>query len=79
MSNKVIGTIFCMIAAILTGVRYIAAAIFMSNSPSWSAELFQTALKYIGPVPLIAAIAALVVGIGFLVFGLLQDGKKAAK
>ena len=79
MSNKAIGVIFCLIAAILTGARYVAAAIFMSSSPSWSAELFQSALRYIGPTLLIAAIAALVVGIGFLVFGLLQEKKKAAK
>lgn len=79
MNNKAVGTVFCLIAAILAGARYMAAAIFMSNTSSWSAELFRDSLSYVGPTLLIAAIAALVVGIGFLVCGLLKDGKKADK
>ena len=79
MNNKAVGTVFCLIAAILAGARYMAAAIFMSNTSSWSAELFRDSLSYVGPTLLIAAIAALVVGIGFLVCGLLKDGKKTDK
>ncbi len=79
MNNKAVGTVFCLIAAILAGARYVATAIFMSNTSSWSAELFREGLNYVGPNLLIAAIAALAVGIGFLAFGLLKDGKKADK
>ena len=79
MNNKITGAIFCLIAAILAGARYMAAAIFMSNTSSWSAELFRDSLSYVGPTLLIAAIAALVVGIGFLVCGLLKDGQTADK
>ena len=79
MNNKITGAIFCLIAAILAGARYVAAAIFMSNTSSWSAELFGNSLSYVGPNLLIVAIAALVVGIGFLVCGLLKDGKKTDK
>ena len=79
MNNKIVGAVFCLIAAILAGARYMAAAIFMSNTSSWSAELFRDSLSYVGPTLLIAAIAALVVGIGFLVCGLLKDGQKADK
>ncbi len=79
MNNKITGAIFCLIAAILAGARYMAAAIFMSTTSTWSAELFQNSLEYVGPNLLIAAIIALVAGIGFLVYGLLKDGKKADK
>ncbi len=79
MNNKITGAVFCLIAAILAGARYVAAAIFMSSTSTWSAELFQNSLNYVGPNLLIAAIVALVAGIGFLVCGLLKDGKKADK
>ena len=79
MNNKGVGAIFCLIAAILIGVRYLTAAVYMSSSSIWSAELFEASLSYIGPALLITSIAALVVGIGFLCFGLLQDGKKDGK
>ena len=73
MNNKITGSIFCLIAAILLGARYVAAAIFMSNTPTWSADIFASALAYVGPVLLIAAIAACVVGLGFLAAGILKD------
>ena len=79
MNNKVVGTVFCLIAAILAGARYVATAIFMSNTSSWSAELFREGLNYVGPNLLIASIAALVAGVAFLVYGLLKDGKKTDK
>ena len=79
MNNKIVGAVFCLIAAILAGARYVAAAIFMSNVSSWSAELFRDGLNYVGPTLLIAAIVALAAGIVFLVCGLLKDGKKADK
>ena len=77
MNNKCVGTIFCLIAALLTGAKYLAAAVFMSGTASWSAALFKDALAYVGPTLTIAAVAALVVGICFLVLGLLKDSKKA--
>ena len=79
MNNKAVGTVFCLIAAILAGARYVATAIFMSNTSSWSAELFREGLNYVGPNLLIASIAALVAGVAFLVYGLLKDGKKTDK
>ncbi len=79
MNNKIVGAIFCLIAAILAGARYVAAAIFMGNTSVWSAELFRDSLSYVGPNLLIAAIVALVAGIGFLVYGLLKDGKRTDK
>ena len=75
MNNKGVGSVFCLIAAILLGVRYLAAAVFMSGTATWSAELFASALAYVGPVLLIAAIAALVVGLAFLAVGIAKDCK----
>ena len=63
MNNKGVGVIFCLIAAVLTGFRYLSAAIFMSGTASWSPELFAAALSYVGPALLIAAVVALVVGV----------------
>ena len=77
MNFKGVGTVFCLIAAILAGVRYIAAAIFVSGSPTVSVEIFDVALLSVGSALLIAAIAALVIGVCFLVLGFFRDGKKA--
>ena len=77
MNNKSVGTIFCLIAAILACVRYIAAAVYVSGAPTISAEVFGAALASVGPALLYAAIAALVIGVCFLILGLIRDGKKA--
>ena len=76
MNNKGVGAIFCLIAAILMGARYLAAAIFMSSTQSWGAELFAAGLGYVGAPLLIAAIAALAVGVVFLALGIVRDSKK---
>ena len=75
MNNKGVGSIFCLIAAILMGFRYLSAAVYVSNSPSWSADMFAHALEYVGPTLLIAAVAALVAGICFLAVGIVRDCK----
>lgn len=75
MNNKGVGAVFCLIAAILMSARYISAAVYMSNALSWSSDLFQSGLSYIGAPLTIAAIVSLVVGIVFLAFGLYQDRK----
>lgn len=79
MNNKGIGAVFCLIAAILTAARYLAAAVFMSNVASWSAELFQCGLDYVGSPLKILAVISLIVGIVFLVLGIRQDLRKAKK
>ena len=79
MNNKGIGALFCLISAILTSTRYIAAAIFMSNVTSWDRSLFQAGLSYVGSPLKITAIIALVVGICFLGYGVFRDAKKQDK
>lgn len=79
MNNKGVGAVFCFISAILISARYIAAAIFMSGTNSWNAELFKAALGYVGSfLPIMAGIA-LVIGILFLGFGVYQDVKEMKK
>ena len=73
MNYKGVGAVFCLISSILMSARYIAAAIFMSNTSSWSGELFNEALSYVGSPLTVAAIAALIAGIGFLGFGMIRD------
>ena len=73
MNNKGVGAIFCLIAAILLAAQYVSAAIYMSGVTSWSAEDFRIALQYVGPILPIAAVAALLAGVGFLISGLVQD------
>lgn len=77
MNNKSVGTIFCLIAAILACVHYVVAAIYVSGAATISAEVFSAALTAVGPALVIAAIVALVIGAGFLILGFVKDGKKA--
>ena len=79
MNNKGAGVVFCLIAAVLTAARYIAAAVFMSNVTSWNAELFQCGLDYVGSPLKIMAVISLIVGIVFLVLGVCQDLRKTKK
>ena len=79
MNNKGVGAIFCLIAAILTSARYLAAAVFMSGVSSWNSSLFQAGLSYVGSPLKICAIAAHAAGLVFLAVGILQDRKNAEK
>ena len=73
MNNKGVGAVFCLIAALLMAAKYLAAAIFMSGVVSWSRELFRSGLEHVGPPLSIAAVIALVLGVAFLVWGIVQD------
>ena len=73
MNNKGTGAVFCLIAAILLSAKYISAATFLSHTSSRDAELFSSAMGYIGPTLTVASIVALVVGVFFLVLGFVRD------
>ena len=79
MNNKGVGAIFCLISALLFAARYLAAAIFMSGVVSWSRELFRSGLEHVGPPLSIAAVIALVLGVAFLVWGIVQDVNASKK
>jgi len=76
MNNKGVGSIFCLISALLMCTRYLSVAIFMSGVPNWSSELFSAGLEYVGSPLKVASIISLVVGILFLIYGVYQDVKK---
>lgn len=79
MNNKGIGTIFCLISAMLMCTRYIVVAIFMSGVSSWDSDLFANGLEFIGSPLKIASVLALITGIIFLSVGIIQDLKKEKK
>ena len=79
MNNKGVGAVFCLISAVLTSARYIAAAAFMSNVTSWDSELFQAGLRYVGSPLKAGAIIALIAGICFLEYGVFRDFRKHDK
>ena len=78
MNNKGIGTVFCFISALLISAKYISAAIFMSGVSIWDATLFAAGLEH-GPVLSIASVAALIIGILFLGYGVYKEIRKNKK
>lgn len=76
MNKRGTGTIFCLIAAILFSTRYITAAIYMSGASSWDANLFSSGLEYVGSPLFYLSIISLMIGVGYLIWGELEDKKK---
>jgi hypothetical protein len=68
MNKRGAGVAFCAIAAFLFSVRYIAAAIFGSGVNSWSSDLFNEMLKYVGGAFLTFSILSLITGIFYLIW-----------
>ena len=63
------GVRFCCTAGMLQGVRYLAAAVYMSSASSQSGELFRNGLDYVGRGLNIMAVLALFAGIIFIADG----------
>lgn len=78
-NNKGIGAVFCLISAILISAKYISAAIYMSGGNTWDATLFAAGLSYVGPVLSIASVAALIIGILVLGYGVYEEIRKNKK
>jgi hypothetical protein len=70
MSRRMTGVAFCGIAAFLFSIRFIAAAIYISNAnvSEQGPEIFARWMDYIGSLPWILAGIALLIGIGYLVW-----------
>lgn len=68
MSRRTTGTLLLVIAAFLYSVRYLSAAIFGSGVASRNSELFQEMLNYVGTAPQSWSIAALILGLFYLVW-----------
>ena len=79
MNNKGVGSVFCLIAAILMAAKYLSAAVYMGGGSSWNQELFRHGLDYVGKPLSVTAVIALAAGIVFLVWGIVQDVNAAKK
>lgn len=79
MNNKGVGSIFCLISAILISAKYIAAACFMSNLTTKDTSWFAEGLSYVGPLLSILSVLALIIGLFFLGYGIYQDIKNNKK
>lgn len=62
MNKRAAGVVFVCVAAFLYASRYITAAIYMSGTVSWDAELFSNGLEYVGSPLLILSIISLIIG-----------------
>jgi hypothetical protein len=69
MSRRTTGVIFVGISAFLYATRFIAAAIWGSGFSSWNAENFRALLEYVDQGLTPWSIAALVLGLLFLIWG----------
>jgi hypothetical protein len=79
--RKVVGVIFCCIAAILYVANYLAAVIYMPHIRNFSTPPghMGTAYKIVGRTPEYLACIALVIGIVYLVIGELNQIKSKKK
>lgn len=75
MNKRGTGTIFCLIGSLLFAARYITTAIFMSNTTTWDATLFEASLEYQGNGLLIFSIISLIIGILYLVWAEIEEKK----
>lgn len=76
MSKRITGALFCLAASILFSVRYLCAAVHVSEMASWNKALFSNSLSYVGTPLLIASILALIAGAAYLVSAELDERKK---
>jgi len=79
MSRRTTGTFFILTAALLYASRYLSAAIYGSNQSSWSSQLYNGLLQYVGKGLSSWAIAALIVGIIFLIWAEIEAQRKIKK
>lgn len=79
--RRIVGVIFCCIAAILYVANYLAAVIYMPHIRDFSTPPghMGTAYKIVGRTPEHLAYIALVVGIVYLVIGELNQIKSQKK
>jgi hypothetical protein len=77
MSRRTTGTILLGIAATLFVARYLVAAIFGTGMMGWSAENFRALLQYVGPELTHWSLAALVIGVLYLLWAEVESMKKS--
>ena len=73
VNRRAAGTAFIAIAAFLHASRYVAAAIYGSNSASWGTQMFQRLLEYVSPSLSRFAIVSLISGLVYLLWAELGE------
>lgn len=68
MNKRRTGVTFIAIAAFLFSAKYISAAIFGSNVPSWDEDLFNAMLEYVGNPLNICSVLALLIGLAYIIW-----------
>ena len=68
MNKRGVGILFCLISTILYSTHYLATAIYLSNSQTWSADLFSNGLSYTGNFLDIFSLISLGLGVFYLVW-----------
>ena len=80
MNNKGVGVSLCIISAVLKITQYLTVVIYFQNrsTSSWSPQdIEEWMTKYIGPTLPTWSTIALIAGICFLVYGVVQDIRKS--
>lgn len=75
MTRRGTGIAFIAISAFLISTKYISAAIFGSGVSSWSQDLFDRMLTYVGYTLNIFSVLSLLVGILYIVWGEYEELK----
>ncbi|MCE7792177.1 hypothetical protein K8O68_07030 [Salipaludibacillus sp. CUR1] len=78
MTRRGTGVAFIAISAFLISTKYISAAVFGSGVASWNEQLFNNMLEYVGNLLSNFSLLALVIGIGYIIWGE-YDALKAKK
>jgi hypothetical protein len=69
------GCVFVAIAAYLYATRFVAAANYVSNMQNWGPDMFQRSMSYVGSDLHLWALAALIIGVVYLVLDEWSDWK----
>ncbi|MFW6029883.1 MAG: hypothetical protein ACOCRO_06470 [Halanaerobiales bacterium] len=76
MNKKGAGVMLCLISSLLFISRYVSAAIFGSGISTWSSDLYNAMVKYVGPDLLYASSVALIIGIIYLLWAELEGKRR---
>jgi hypothetical protein len=79
MKRRTTGCVFVAIAAFLYAVRFLAAAIYVSNMQSHGPDIFQLSMSYVGSDLHLWAFAALIMGVVYLVLDEWNDFKSRSE
>ena len=77
MSRRCAGVGLIGVAAVLYVTRYLAAALYsIGQRSSWSSEMFDAMVEYVGPRLWTWAVVALVAGVAYMVWAELTTSRE---